>query len=463
MTEVEYAELVHGLFPRSTRGIRWGLGRTRRVLAELGDPHKKYRVIHVGGTNGKGSVATALASVLRSAGMRVGLFTSPHLCSFRERIQIDGAPITETALLQAAAQVRPIMQRETLSFFEAATSIGLLAMAEADVELAVVEVGLGGRLDATNVVDPELVVITNVAMDHSQYLGDNLSTIAREKAGIIKEGVPVITAEGDSVLQAVFRQCALRVGAPFHVLEHESVQDVSLDLEGTSFRLQEGEQGSLALRTALIGGHQATNMALAVSALRLLPDEYCPSTDAIAEGLEKTRLFGRMQVEEIRGQRWVFDVAHNPAGIQALTRALQALSLPRPLVVLVGILGDKDYDVMLPPLFHMADAAVLTVPSSAPQERCWDPGVVAGSLAGISFDVVMDFPDAVVLAGQRAAGTGGSSGIMRDGKPVRHPADPGTVVVTGSFHTVGDALALLDRAPVAVDPPLPVPGSVATF
>ncbi|MFW5947110.1 MAG: Mur ligase family protein, partial [Gemmatimonadota bacterium] len=171
MTELSYGALVDHLFPRLTGGIRWGLGRTRRMLAAVDDPHRAYPAIHIAGTNGKGSVAAIMESVLRRTGLRTGLYTSPHLVDFRERIRIDGLPIAEAELLATARTLWPAIEAEAPSFFEAATVIAFLALERAAVDVAVVEVGMGGRLDATNVVAPDVTVITNVALDHAQYLG----------------------------------------------------------------------------------------------------------------------------------------------------------------------------------------------------------------------------------------------------------------------------------------------------
>ena len=180
MSDLTYRELVSELFPRLTGGIRWGTDKTARLLASVGDPQRRFRSVHIGGTNGKGSVSATIASVLGAAGHRTGLYTSPHLCTFRERIQIQGEPISETALVDAARRLWPAVRREEPSFFEATTAIAFLAFAEAGVEIAAVEVGLGGRLDATNVVEPEVAVITNIARDHAEYLGETLEAIDRK-------------------------------------------------------------------------------------------------------------------------------------------------------------------------------------------------------------------------------------------------------------------------------------------
>jgi len=421
-----YTELVRELFPRLTGGIRWGTDRTARLLAAVGDPHRSLRTIHVGGTNGKGSVAATLASVLRADGRSCGLYTSPHLCSFRERIQLDGVPIAEDALVRAADRLWPSIQREEPSFFEATTAIAFLAMAEAAIEVAVVEVGLGGRLDATNVIDPMVVALTNVAMDHVEFLGDTVVSIAGEKAGIIKRGVPVVTAETRPDILGIFRERAAGLGAPFRALGTDEPTGIDVDLDGTRFELDTRHWDRLELRVPLIGIHQARNAALAVRALEELPAAFLPARDAVVKGVAGTRWPGRIQRERVGERLWVLDVAHNPAGVATLAEALRSLPLPRPLVALIGILGDKDWQAMLPPILALTDAAVLTIALTAPTHRLWDP-MIAAAGSGPHVSVKLDFGEAIAEAQRLAAG--------------------GTVLVTGSFHTVGDAMAALGMAP----------------
>ncbi|HEX6940136.1 MAG TPA: folylpolyglutamate synthase/dihydrofolate synthase family protein [Longimicrobiales bacterium] len=435
MTSLTYSELVRELFPRLTGGIRWGTEKTARLLAAAGDPHRRFRSVHIGGTNGKGSVSATIASVFRAAGRRTGLYTSPHLCTFRERIQVDGHPLPECALVDVARALWPLIQLEEPSFFEATTAIAFHAFAEAGVAVAAVEVGLGGRLDATNVIEPEVAVITNIARDHAEYLGDTIAEIAWEKAGIIKAGVPAVTAERDPRALAVLRARAAEVGAPLYVLDPAAIRDVRVDATGTRLVLRTEAWGELELHTPLIGEHQARNAAVAVSALERLPCDLRPDRDAVVRGVAAVRWPGRLQRERIGGQSWIFDAAHNPAGVEALVGALRTLGPPRPVIVLAGILSDKDWPAMLAPLLDFADALVLTVPPTAPEHRRWDPTAAAASLRSDRVVGIHDFDRALADARARAGA--------------------GTVVVSGSFHTVGDALAALDLAPFGVDAPLP--------
>lgn len=435
MSELTYAGLVEQLFPRLTGGIRWGLERTIRMLAAAGDPHRRYPTIHIGGTNGKGSVAATMASILRAAGLRTGLYTSPHLCDFAERIQVDGRPVPGDTLLAAARRLWPTVQREAPSFFEATTAIAFLALAEMGVQVAVVEVGLGGRLDSTNVISPDVCVLTNVAMDHAQYLGNTLEAIAQEKAGIVKAGVPVVTSEPDPVLRDVFRRRARELAAPFHAVEFDAVSDISVDESGTRLIYTADPYGELPLHTPLIGAYQAMNTAVAVRALSLLPGARRPDAQAVQAGVRSVRWPGRVQIERRPDGVWLFDAAHNPAGIDSLVAVLGQLSLPDPLVLLIGVMGDKEWPQMLPALFRATDRAVLTTPYSAPEGRRWDPEAVLREVPSSGAEVVPDFARALARA-RRLAGSG-------------------AVIVTGSFHTVGDAFLELGIQPFPPDPGLP--------
>ncbi|HET9439126.1 MAG TPA: folylpolyglutamate synthase/dihydrofolate synthase family protein [Longimicrobiales bacterium] len=432
MSELTYQELVAELFPRLTGGIRWGLERTQELLASVGNPQDSYRSVHIAGTNGKGSVAATLGAILARTGGTVGLYSSPHLCTLRERFQVQQNALSEEVIVGAARRLWPAVQRLQPSFFEATTAIGLLAFAEVGIDLAVVEVGLGGRLDATNVIQPELTIITNIAFDHRDYLGDTLEAIAIEKAGIIKNGIPLLTAEQGFEALNVFRARAAQAYAPVHVLAPANVRDVAFDLRGTSLTTHWRARPQ-TLRTPLIGRHQAVNTALAVRAAELLSVDLDASH--IQRGLAQIKWPGRMQIESVDAQCWVFDVAHNVAGVQALVECLALLPLPRPIVLVVGILGDKDWRAMLPPLFEAVDEVVLTVPPTAPAGRTWDPDQALVYAGDRPVRVNRDFVAALEVAHARAG--------------------QGTVLVTGSFHTVGDALICLQRTPFGSDVTLP--------
>lgn len=422
------------LFARPTGGIRWGLECTQELLAEVGDPHRRFRSLHVGGTNGKGSVSALCDAALRAAdpSRTVGLYTSPHLVRFDERIRIGGKPVDRELLLACEARLRPAIERTGATFFEATTAIAFLCFAEAGADLAVVEVGLGGRLDSTNVITPEACAITNVARDHTEYLGESLEEIAFEKGGILKPGVPAVTGETAPGPLSVIRRRAQEVGAPLTEVGAGAVFDVGVSLDGTVFELEESPRwGSREVHTRLVGEHQARNAAVAAELLGLLPRDIRPGWEAIERGFAEVRWPGRLQVERVRGTTWVLDVAHNPAGVASLAASLDRLRLPKPVVLVTAILNDKAWGEMLPPLLARADAAVLTVAPSSPESRRWDPADAEASLGAspaVPLRVIPDFAAAI----QRAETL----------------APHGTVLVTGSVHTVGDALAELG---IAVD------------
>jgi dihydrofolate synthase/folylpolyglutamate synthase len=378
-------------------------------------------------------VAATLASVLAAEGLRVGLYTSPHLVHFRERFQVTGRPLADDALAARADEVRHAVVEGGLTFFEAATVLGFHAFAREGVEVAVVEVGLGGRLDATNVVRPACAVITNVAMDHAEYLGSTLESIATEKAGIIKEGAPVLTAASDPGILELFRAAARARRAPFTALDPVSdLHHVEVSRTGTDFTFETRSWGALRLHTPLVGRHQALNAALAVEALEHLPERLRPDADAVRAGVASVRWPGRDQIEVVGDVTWLLDVAHNTAGVLSLVDVLDRIDFPRPLVALVGVLGDKDWRAMLPPLFRRADLGVLTQPASAPPERRWDleEALEVVSASGGPLCPLLAEPD-----------------FGRAFERARVQARGGTIVVTGSVHTVGNTLQLLGRDP----------------
>lgn len=412
------------LGPRPVTGIEWGLERIRRVLDGLGRPEEAFVSLHVGGTNGKGSVAAMAESVLRSGGTRTGLYTSPELLDFSDRIVIDGAPAPADLLEECAARVRPLADETSASFFEAATALAFEAFREAGVETAAVEVGLGGRLDATNVLRPAVTAITTVARDHTAHLGETIAEIAAEKAGILKPGVPAVVGPLRGEAIAVVGRRAEEVGAPIARLGTDArVESVEVTGAGTSFRYVSPRcPGGLALRLPLPGRHQAANAGVALMALERLPAP--PDPAAIRRGLSGLRWPGRFQQLRRGDGLWILDAAHNGEAFRALHRTLRDVDPPDPIVFLLAILEDKEWDGLLDPLLADADAVVVSVPPSAPPERAWRlPEArtrLAADRAGSRIEAAEDFHAALARA--------------------RELAGAGTVVVTGSCYAVGDAL-----------------------
>ncbi len=418
-------ELTPWLFSRVTGGIRWGLERTEELLAGVDDPHRRFHSIHIAGTNGKGSVAALCDAALRAEGrLRVGLYTSPHLVSFNERIRVGGVPVPDDVIVEAAEELRPAIERTGASFFEATTAIAFHIFAKQQVDIAVVEVGLGGRLDATNVITPLVCAITNVAVDHEEYLGSSLARIAEEKAGIFKAGVPAISGVRDPEVQEVLQAVAAREGAPFRPLDGISRTSAFRNgIQGVEMDVMSERWGRVHLRTPLSGEHQGRNAALALEVLGALPDGIGPSLDAVCRGFENARWPGRLQVVDIRGTTYLLDVAHNPAGAETLAGTLDDLELPRPVVGVVGILNDKDWRSMLVALSGSVDVLVLTTPPSAPPARRWEPARVREWMMDQKLPAVRLIPD--------------FQGALERATTM---APHGTVLVTGSVHTVGDAM-----------------------
>ncbi len=403
---VTYQEAIDYLFPRTTQ-IKFGLETTRKLLAGVGEPQRLFPTIHVAGTNGKGSVATLIADTLQASGWKVGLYTSPHLVSFRERIRVDGVPISEHAVASWTEHLRPLIEETGATFFEVSTAIALADFAAREVDIAVVEVGLGGRLDSTNVIVPLACVITHIALDHQKYLGETTRDIAREKAGIAKPGVPLVIGEPEPELVAELLEAGRAVVGGLDPAGGFLPVVVPADARFP---------GSLGLR----GPHQRRNAAIASVLLETLPAPFRPRDEVKAAAFARARVAGRLD----RRGRWLFDVAHNPDGMRALTAALRELNPPRPIRALVSILGDKAYPEMLIELDQAIDVGILTVAPTATGRR-WDTGWLERWLADpgrpparAKWHLEPDF----WLALREVEG--GS----------------GTILVTGSFHTVGDVM-----------------------
>jgi dihydrofolate synthase/folylpolyglutamate synthase len=339
--------------------IKLGLERISRLLDALGNPERQIPCVHVAGTNGKGSVSAMIESGLREAGYRTGLFTSPHLVSPVERIQVNGKPIGEGDFLAALEAVRHASNPEDHpTYFETITAMGFWHFARAGVERLVLEVGLGGRLDATNVVDPLLSVITPVDFDHQQYLGNTLIEIAREKAGIIKPGRPVVLAPQHEEAMPAFH------GDIEHVSDW-AIRDLDLRPDGCSYSATRGAE-TLRIECPLPGGHQVTNsLTAAVALLRL--------GVAPEAGIAKTRWPGRLEI--IRREPLIYlDGAHNPAGAARLAEFIELHFNNRPVWLVFGVMRDKDVQPMTERLFPLAERVILT---RAAQERSLEPEAIS--------------------------------------------------------------------------------------
>ncbi|OPY31089.1 MAG: bifunctional folylpolyglutamate synthase/ dihydrofolate synthase [Methanomassiliicoccales archaeon PtaU1.Bin124] len=416
-----YQETIDWLYSLENMGIKLGLERMRELLQALGDPQRSFRSVHIAGTNGKGSVCAMLSSIFREGGYRTGLYTSPHLVDFTERIQVDGVQISREEVAALAGEVRVAMETpgfpdgRKLTFFEVTTAIAFLHFARNGVEMAVVEVGMGGRLDATNVITPECCVITSLALEHTQYLGDTLPKIAYEKAGIIKEGVTVVSASHEEDVLRIIDAVARDRGSPLLVSGRDFEHDLlKADWNGTKAHLH--SIGS-DVTIPLLGGYQAANAAIACEcALETAKRGVYLPEEAIARGLENVYWPGRMEVVSQR-PLLVFDVTHTPAGAKAVAGELSRLQ-DKDWTLVIGVLNDKDLRGICEQFGPLAKNAVATSPHT---KRAFSAEEVAAVLKDYCDDVEV-VPE-VPMAIERA----------------RTIAGQGPVLLTGSLYMVGEA------------------------
>ena len=415
-----YVETLGWLYRLQARaGIQLKLERVAVAAQSLGHPERAAPTIHVGGTNGKGSTVAMLAAILAAAGHRVGVFSSPHLVSFRERITIGGVPIAEDEVVEGVEQVRRLVpggpEGLGLTSFEIMTLLAWWTFARHQVDAVVLEVGLGGRLDATNIVVPAVTVITNVAVDHEAFLGSDLEGIAAEKAGIIKPAVPVVTG-GTGAAARVLRARAETQGSAY-------------EERGLDFDLAPGADGRLVFRSrmrriddlhlGLRGRYQRGNAALAVRALELMPG-FVPSVANVRAGLAGAEWPGRLQLVR-ESPRVLLDCAHNPAAIDVVVDEVRACAAGRAVRVLFGVMRDKSWHSMLESLGRLATELVLTRPR---QPRSADPRALAEAVS---------LPHRVEEDPERAY----RAIVERSG-----PDD--IVLVTGSIFLIGDVLPVVE-------------------
>jgi len=405
------------------------LERIGLLMEHLGNPHLDIPTVHVAGTKGKGSTAAMIASILTSAGLKVGLYTSPHLHSAVERIRVGLEPIERKDFASLVVQVWPQVEKVSkeggyggVSTFEMFTAMAFLHFKQVDADFQVIEVGLGGRLDSTNIVTPQVCVITSISLDHISTLGDTVELIAGEKAGIIKSGVPVVVAPQHNGVLTVVREVADRVGAPVvDVQEQVLFRNHETNVAGQALDVS-GLRGSYKLWTPLIGDHQVENLRTAVAAVEMLIDVGAPvSRDAIVRGLRDVRWPARLEVLS-RGDHWVLaDGAHNPYSMRQLTQALRDLFEYRRLVLVFGALSGHSAEGMLSELAGMSPLMLATQsrhPRSAPSDAISDMALKEG------LDVVFASDD-VGEATRRA----------------REIATPGDVVLgTGSLSVAAEVI-----------------------
>ena len=427
MNYQEALDWIHGLH---RFGWNPGLSRVACLLERLGNPQQKLRCIHIAGTNGKGSTAAFLAAMLEAQGFRVGLYTSPYMESFTNRMGINGEDIGREALVRLVEAVKPHVDAIAATAagqpteFEVVTALAFLYFAAADPDWVVVEVGLGGRLDATNVITPVVSAITNIGLEHTQVLGDTIEAIAVEKGGIIKPGVPVVTAAERAKALGVFRHLAADRGATLYEIDKDmTYQITSVSLEGVSFDYQSPWRTLTGLTSSLLGPHQARNAALAMAVRELLPVGFDES--AVRQGLATTVWPGRLEVFS-RSPLVLVDGAHNTDGIMALRQALGDILGQRKLRLVLGILGDKAVDEILSLIVPLATAGLIVTKPDNP--RAADPQQVATLAAnyanGVTITVKENIADAVFAA-------------------LASLGEDEAVCVSGSLYTISEAREVL--------------------
>jgi len=417
-----YQESLDYLYGLDKFGMIFGLTQVERILEAIGNPQREVQAIHIGGTNGKGSTAAMMASILQKEGYRVGLYTSPHLIRFTERIKMNGKEIEKEEVAELAGWMRQRIEASGITppftFFDFTTAMALLYFKQAMVDLAILEVGLGGRLDSTNVVDPLLSIITNISKDHQEHLGRSILKIAGEKGGIIKKGCPLITSATQPQVLQLFSKICREKGSPCFRLGKEfryvSIGDGNFNYEGLHRKLWD-------LHLNLMGFHQIINATTALGATEVLEEMGYPvSIDAMVEGLREVEWPGRLERVSSSPQV-ILDGAHNPAGALVLKESLKKEFKYHHLILLIGVMKDKDIKSILHLLAPLADHIILTRPHN---ERAAPPALLKKVLGqnGKKAKVIEDVKEAI----ERGFSMAGEEDLL---------------CITGSLYTVGEARA----------------------
>ncbi len=424
-----YPESLRLLLSLERLGMKFGLEGITRLLSALGDPHKTFPTIHIAGTNGKGSVASMLAAIFKAAGYKTGLYTSPHLVSFEERIRIDGRPISQKAVAAIVTKLRPLIRKHRPTFFEATTALAFKHFAEEVVDIAIVETGLGGRLDSTNVLRPLVSIITTVSLEHTEILGNSIEDIAGEKAGIVKKNTVCITGIRNIKALKILRNVCKAQNAPLSIATNYRLKVRKSSLEGSLLDIDVGELSFKQLSVSLPGHFQFGNLALVLQTVNQVHKmgEYALGEDAVREGLahvqELSGLTGRLTTV-LEKPLVVVDVAHNAEAMAQLVDTLRRLGKKR-VTVVFGVMRDKDCAAMVR---HLASITEQAIAVAARSERSRSASDVAAAFAdeGCSVRAALSVQEGVHLALETAP-------------------KKGLILVTGSHFVVGEALPVLTR------------------
>lgn len=393
---MEKEEVLNKIYSKTNSGIKLGLERMKKAAEELGNPQLEYKVIHVAGTNGKGSVCTFTESAFRALGFKTGLYTSPHLIDFSERFRINGKCSVDTEWLNVYEDIKNVCEKYDLTFFEISTLIAFVLFKNKEVEYAIIETGLGGRLDATNIVDPEVAIITKIGIDHVAYLGDNILSIANEKFGIIKENKPVIMLRPDE-----------------KEVETLAVKIASQRKSNLTFIDFPSEKIDLQME----GDFQQINVEAVLNTIRTLGFR---CSQQVLDALSKVSLPGRFERKKVKNRDFIFDVSHNPQAVDELVKNLKKENGDEKVLLVAGLMKDKDISVIINKYCEVADEFIFTKPDT---DRSELPANLASMVKDqkIGRTITNSVSDALKIALQKDT----------------------LICVTGSFFTVGEALDYL--------------------
>ena len=424
-----YDELLNYLEQRSMFGIKLGLDNIRSSLEKIGNPHRGLRYVHIAGTNGKGSVAVMVSSVLKQSGINVGLYTSPHLLDVRERIKINDVPISKEQFLDIVCELQPYMPQQ-ITYFELLTLVAIKYFSTQKVDIAIMEVGMGGRLDATNICDAEIAVITNIDMEHSQYLGTTLEEIAREKAAVIKKGAcvvsGVVTEEAEGVIAAYCKDQEAHLLSLGKEIDY-GIEERSLSSQKIWVKTKKAIYNELDLN--LLGDYQAGNCALAVTIIELLQEKGYPiSIDSIKKGLANVTWPARFQIVA-KDPLMIIDGAHNPAAFRVLKDAIDYCFNDRNIIIILGILKDKDYCEMIRILAPAAKTIFAVAPDN---KRALSAKTLADLVIEQDVICITNSEEAVARAREMAG-------------------ENDVVIVAGSLYLAGEVMAYLEKNKVKLN------------
>ena len=348
-TSVEFNSLLDYLYKLQRLGIKVGLNHTFELLQRCGNPQNQFQSIHIAGTNGKGSTSAIISSILMEAGLKVGLYTSPHLIRFNERIRVNGKPISDSKIVEFVDEHRSDIDDIESTFFETTTAMAFRYFANKNVDIAVVETGLGGRLDSTNVLTPDLTVITPISLDHRDILGKNILDISKEKAGIIKKNIPLVLAPQDKIVSSQLLKIAGDLDSDVAIVDPPT--KVTLSKSGTAFI-----KNGLSFKTPMVGWHQAINNSVAIEAVQIFMPEI--QKEVIDIGIQKVKWPGRLQRMSIEKPIY-YDVSHNAHGIQMTLQALHDIFSQKPIGILV-MKGDKEVDLVAAAIKNKFDQLIIS-------------------------------------------------------------------------------------------------------